>query len=342
MYGALIVCVLFFLSLGKGAGRVSQINIFNIPEGTVQLKQAMDEEGTLNPLLTRFYDNKLFFYGRLFSTFYSEHLSLDFLFVNNGLPIRYKIPFTGNLYPIEAPFLLLGFVFFLSEGIKSKKYHYLIPIFWLLIAPVPAALTWEDLPNIQRSSFMIPSLVIITSFGFYESLKLIKNIKIKKIMVVLIIAVLLQNFLYFQHNYFWRLKVHEPWHRSASEKDLIFTLTSLSRQYKKIVMTTDWNNNLIFYLFYLKFDPSLFQKLGSPREKNGLKFQIKSQLFVFETNPCPILDADLKHINRYKDTLFVVKSDNCQIPKQGEIIKTIYTPDGVPAFNLVRLHEIEG
>jgi len=135
----------------------------------------MDEEGTANPLITRFYDNKLIYFGRFFITFYSEHLSGDFLFVNNGNPIRYAVPYTGNLYLIQAPFLLLGFAFLLSGGLKSKKYLYLIPLAWLLIAPIPAGLTWEDLPNIQRSSLMIMPLVIISVFGFYETFFLPKR-----------------------------------------------------------------------------------------------------------------------------------------------------------------------
>src|SRR5581483_9922456 len=148
---ALVVLSLVLLSALQGNGRANQIGLFSIPGGTIQLKQAMDEEGTLNPLLTRFYDNKLFFYGRFFATFYSEHLNGDFLFVNTGSPVRYKIPFTGNFYMIEAPFFLLGLAFLLSEGIKKRRWEYLIPVAWLLISPIPAAVTWEDLPNVIRA-----------------------------------------------------------------------------------------------------------------------------------------------------------------------------------------------
>lgn len=333
---ALVLGLMLFLSIGGGNGRISQVSLLNIPGGTAELKHSMDEDGIQNPLFTRFYHNKLYFYGRLFLTFYSEHLSGDFLFVNNGYPIRYRMPWTGNLYLIEAPFLLLGFAILLSESIKSKKYLYLIPVVWLLIGPIPAALTWEDLPNVIRSSLMIPALTMIVAFGFYEFLKITKG-HIRTLLVIVIMLILFQNVAYFFHNYFYHSKIHEPWYRSAAEEDLVFTLAGLSKKYKEIIMTTERNNNLIFHLFYLKFDPATFQKLGSPREKDHLKFQN----MIFRYGSCPIADADLQNINLYKDTLFVVKTDDCKIPKQGEIIKTIRTPDGMPAFYLVHLHAIE-
>lgn len=332
VYVALLVGLLLFLTIGNGGGRVSQVSLLNIPGGTRDLKQGVDEDGTQNPLITRFYHNKLYFYGRHFLTFYSQHISGDFLFVNNGNPIRYKIPWTGNLYLIQIPFLLLGFAILLSEGIKNKKYLYLIPISWLFIGVVPAALTWEDIPNVIRANLMIPALITITAFGFYSAMELTKG-SLQKILIGVTVVFLFQNTSIFLHNYFHHSKTHEPWYRSASEAELVFTLEDLSKEYKEIVMTTERNNNLIFHLFYLKFDPAAFHRLGSPREADKLRFQNK----LFKHSGCPIREADLQHIEKYKDTLFVIKSDDCEIPQQGKIIKTLYTPDGSPSFHLVVL-----
>lgn len=330
IYVILIASVILFLTIGGGKGRASQVGLLNIPEGTKALKIAMDEEGTLNPILTRFYDNKLYFFGRLFLTFYSDHLTGEFLFVNTGLPVRYKIPFTGNLYLVGAPFLLIGLAILITEGLKKKKYIYLIPVAWLFLGLIPAALTWEDLPNVVRSSLAIPALMIITAFGFFESLLLLKG-KWKTILIIGSSLMLLQNFLYFYHNYFWRLKVHEPWHRSAAEPDLIFNVIRLSKNYSKIVMTTQNNNNLIFYLFYTKFDPATFQRLGSPREHDGLVFQN----LIYTYSDCPIR-GNPQSDAAYSNELFVDKPE-CPTPRNSQIVAEIRTPDGAPAFKLVKL-----
>ncbi|MBI3984709.1 MAG: glycosyltransferase family 39 protein [Candidatus Levybacteria bacterium] len=327
--------IFFFLSIGKGTGRVSEVSLLSIPGGTVHLKQAMDEEGTANPLITRFYSNKLIYYGRFFVTFYSQHLSGDFLFVNNGSPIRYWVPFTGNLYLIQAPFLLLGLAFLLTEGLKSKKYHYLIPVAWLLIAPIPAGLTWEDLPNIQRSSLMIIPLVIITVFGFVELLSLLKN-RLKILVIVIVILSLAHGFLYFYHNYFWRLRIHEPWHRGYATKELVFNIENIGKENPKakFIMTTQNYNNFIFYLFFTKFDPKTFQNLGSPKEENNLKFAN----LTYINDDCPIRGSS--DINAtVEPNIYYVGKPECPLPKNAEIVNVIRRSDGLPAFHIVKLND---
>ena len=325
--------LLFFLSVGKGTGRVEEVSLLSIPGGTVNLKHAMDEEGTANPLITRFYDNKLIYFGRFFITFYSEHLSGDFLFVNNGNPIRYAVPYTGNLYLIQAPFLLLGFAFLLSGGLKSKKYLYLIPLAWLLIAPIPAGLTWEDLPNIQRSSLMIMPLVIISVFGFYETFFLLKG-KIRAIFTILVFLALAYGFLYFCHNYFWRLKIEEPWFRGYATKQLVYYIEDLAKQnpQTKFIMTAQANNSFILYLFYSKFDPKTYQKLGSPHEADGLKFEN----LTYYNDSCPLRGTSTLNETVVPNTVYVDKPD-CPLPKNAEIINVIRTSDGLPAMNVIKL-----
>jgi len=335
------ICVflglVFFLSIGKGTGRVSEVSLLSIPGGTTTLKHAMDEEGTANPLITRFYNNKLLYYGSFFVTFYSQHLSGDFLFVNNGLPIRYKIPFTGNLYLIQAPFLILGLAFLIYEGLKNKKYNYLIPIIWLFLAPVPAGLTWEDIPNIQRSMFMIIPLVIISAFGFYE---LVNNLdrKIKYPIIIISALLLTYGFLIFCHNYFWRLKIEEPWHRGYAAKELVVNIEIITKQNPKakFIMTAQNYNNFIFYLFYSQYDPKKFQEKGSPREHDGLQFEN----LTYINDSCPLResmdDKQMKDPNLY----FVNKPD-CPLPSKAEILNVIRTSDGIPALNIVKIQQNE-
>ena len=328
----LIAAVVLFLTVGKGSGRVSNVGLMSIPGGTAQLKQAMDEEGTLNPLINRSYNNKLFYFGRFFLTFYTQHLSGDFLFVNNGYPVRYRMLHTGNLYIIMAPFLLLGFVKLLSDGFYGKKLLYLIPIGWLLIAPIPAGLTWEDLPNVIRASLLIPPLVVISAFGFVQTLELIKNRHVKIGILVICTLILAHNFLYFYHNYFWRSKIHEPWYRSTAVKELLFQVSLLSKDGQKIVMTTEKNNNLLFYLFYNKYDPKKFHEMGSPREHDGVKIEN----ITYTYSPCPISGNGDEDALGDTHTIFVDR-DDCALPRNATVLQTVRMPDGIPAYKIIQL-----
>lgn len=328
----LIFSLFLLLKISHGANRPADISIFNIPGGDKLVYQQIGEDGQQNPLITRFFHNKLFFYSRLFFESYSQHLSFDFLFVNNGLPIRYRVPWTGNLYLFYAPFLFMGISFLFFKSVKEKQWLFSLPLIWILLGAIPGGLTFEDVPNIQRSSLMIYPLIIITAYGFYEFMNLFSKHRIKRIILTISFVFLTYNYLYFYHNYFYHIKIHEPWHRSAAEKELIYQVSLLEQKYNKIVMTTDKNNNFIFYLFYNKFSPALFQKMGSPKEKDGLVFQ----KIIYTGNPCPLQGNPQNDLLEDENVIYVNR-DNCLLPKNAIVLNTLRTPDGIPTFKIVKL-----
>lgn len=322
---SIMMCLGIIFYSTKGTNRPLSVSIFNIPGGDRQLQQLIDEDGIQHPLITRFYHNKLYFYGRLFLSSYFQHFNGDFLFVNNGLPVRYKVLWAGNLYLIELPLLLLGFSTLLYTGVKQKKYHYLIPLVWLSLAAVPAGLTWEDIPNIQRSSLMIYGFSIVSAVGFYELINLSKKKSIRISLAGILLLFYTHNILLFLHQYFHHLKTNEPWHRSAASPALIKSLENFPKD-QQIIMTTDGNNNLNQYLFYTKFDPQTFHDLGAPREKDGLVINNITYTFA----KCPFVDNMMTN-----QTIYVNKAD-CKIPNTGELIETIYNPDFTPAYHILR------
>lgn len=335
MVGGFVILITFLvllLTAGHGTNRPFDVSIFHVPGGATELTQQTGEDGVQNPLITRFLHNKLYFFTRVFASSYFMNFSGEFLFVGNGKPIRYIVPWSGNMFPIELPFLILGFAILLSEAIKSKKYLYLIPVFWLLIGAVPGGLTWEDIPNIQRSSFMVPALLMIVSYGAIEMFGIFKG-RVRRILFILIALIFLQNVTYFLHNYFHHSLTHEPWNRSAAEPQLIFTVDNLAKTNKRIIMTTDRNNNFIFYLFYNKFDPALFQSMGSPKEKEGLIFKN----FVFTGNPCASLGDKEAYPMGTPDIIYV-NSSSCKVPEKAKVLSNITTPDGSPAFTIIKLN----
>ncbi len=335
LFISLIAILYLLFSVGKGEARPLTVSIFNFPMGTHDLEQQIGQDGNQNPYITRFFHNKVFYYGRIFLTNYFQHFDGDFLFVNNGLPVRYKVPWTGNLNLIDLPFLLFGFSVLLTEGIKNKKTFYLIPVLWLIVAAIPAGLTWEDIPNIQRSSLMLYGFLAITAFGINEFFQ-IPNKKVKPILLIVFLLFLTHNFFYFIHNYYYHARIYEPWHRSAAAKEVVFTVNELSKTYDTIRMTTQGNNNLVHHLFYNKFDPVLFKKMGSPREEENLRFG----KVIFTGNYCPLEGDPEKYATHYKKGIIYIDMPQCKLPKNAEIIKTIRHPDGIPAYYVVKLNPI--
>ena len=315
--------------------RPFDISIFHHQETQLVIIEQIREDN-LHPLIVRFFHNKLIGYGLAFLKNYSQHFTADFLFFKGGLPARYPIPWTGNFYLAEAWLMILGFCFLVSSGFRKKNLDYLLPIFWTIIGPLPAALTFEDIPNLQRSSLMLPGLVMITAYGLVELMKAVRPARLRKAILLLLTLALAYNFAFFLHHYFHHSLTHQPWHRNYGEKELIRSFQELSPQYQRIVTTSYDDNQLIFYLFYTQFDPQVFQDLGSPRDKNFLTFQ--NLTYVYDH--CP-LKGDEKNEAEGELGVLYVNIGPCQLPKNAEKIRSIRRTDDTEAFQLVRLRYLK-
>lgn len=327
----IVAIVAALLTYTKGTVRPLDISIFNLPGGAGEVRQQIAQDGDQPILLSRFFHNKLRHYGRVFLHNYFQHLSGEFLFVTNGSPIRYSVPWSGNLYLVELPFLLFGSSLLLVEAIRRKRLLYLVPLAWVLVGAVPAGLTVDDIPNIQRASLMIPGLVAISAFGFYQTLALFRMER-RGFVAVGVGVMLGASALTFFHNYFHHLKTDEPWHRSAAVPDLLFTLSDLSKSYKKVIMTSQGNNNFIHFLFYTKVDPAYFYSLGSPREHEGLTFG----KYEYVGNKCPLGGDSEGRVTEPSHVLFVNHFD-CKVPVNAETLKIIRHPDGTGAYRILRI-----
>ncbi|MCX6745055.1 MAG: glycosyltransferase family 39 protein, partial [Candidatus Parcubacteria bacterium] len=87
---------------------------------------------------------------------YFSHLNPIFLFFNATLPCFVK--YFGLIQLYELPFIILGLVLIL---IKSQPASHKFIIFWLLAAPLPAALTIENIPHPLRFVSALPVFEII-------------------------------------------------------------------------------------------------------------------------------------------------------------------------------------
>jgi 4-amino-4-deoxy-L-arabinose transferase-like glycosyltransferase len=331
---AIIITSLSIIALGSGTTRPLAISIFNAPQTNNLLHEQIAEDGGQNILLTRIFHNKGQNYLSVFLGNYFQYFSGDFLFIKGGLPKRYIVPWSGNMYLIEAPFLIVGLSFLIVEFIKNRKLSYGIPFLWLFLGPIPGAFTFEDIPNIQRTIMMLPALLTITALGIDISLTYIFK-KQKKIFLTVIGIIFIYNITSFLHNYFHHSFTFQPWYRSYGEKELVTAVSTYSHLYPQVITTSQNDNNLIFYLFYQKTSPPYFQSLGSPRDKDGLTF--KNILFTYAH--CPLNAAKNSPANGKLNTIYVNLGE-CLIPTNAKVLQTIMLPDNTVAFRLLLLSSL--
>lgn len=330
---ALIFALGLIFIFSRGSNRATDISIFNSPFSQLVLDEKIREDGNQPSIITRLWHNKASEYFSTASENYFQHFTGDFLYTKGGLPVRYQVPWTGNFYLIEAPFFIIGLSFLVYKLINKQSLLFGLPIIWLVLGPLPAAPTFEDIPNIVRSIMLLPSIIIITSFGFIETLNLIKNNLIQKIVIFFCLIILAYSLTLFLHNYFHHSLTHQPWYRNVGEKELTETAKQLSENGTKIYMSTALDNNISFYLFFWKIDPRFYQNLGSPRDHSGMEFEN----LIFIHNDCP-LEANRNGLAEGNPDIYYVNRGECQMPLNTEEIKSIKRTDNSVAFRIIKIN----
>lgn len=143
----LILTIVLLLS-PIGRGRLSQVIFYKNPKAAAKLQELpFADKG--NIAIARIFHNKAVVYSRELVANYLQYFSPDFLFLRGGYPERYATPETGLIYVVFALPLIIG-IAFLLQGSQLGS----LAIVWLLVSPLPAVLTYEDIPSVTRASFI--------------------------------------------------------------------------------------------------------------------------------------------------------------------------------------------
>lgn len=318
---------LVFLITG-GVGRFTQVNIFKAPEVRLVMEEQIREDGSMNISIpaTRLFHNKVINYSNALISNYFEYFSGNFLFIQGGLPVWYKVPSMGLIYLIEFPFIVLGVFYLLFSKDKLHK----LPLIWLLLAPITASITVDDIPNVQRAIVMFPMLELIAAYGIVRFLERFSQIKYKIIFSV--VAVLfVYNFSYFIHQYFIQAQIHRNWYRYEGFAKMMEIVKKDYSNSDKIVVSKSFGGIYPLVLFYMQYNPDTYQKEGSPKDMPGKGFG----KFFFVTSACPSFDRDpnVPKVNK----LIFIDNGTCPSYKSLKFLKHTYVnrKDGTQAFRIV-------
>lgn len=288
----IIVPLMLILSSHSLSQRIRMLSIFQNPGTQMVLNEQIREDGTAaNRLITRIFHNKAINYSATFLQNYSKHFSYDFLFTDSGLPDRYRVPQMGLLYLLDFPLIIFGLI----KLINKEKKGALLLIGWVLLAPVGSALTFDDIPNLQRTLIIFPALSIITAFGLLEFWKTIKHIKFGYFIKILLVSVIFYSFLFYMHQYYVHQIAHRPWYRQEGYKQMVAKVNELLPGYKKAVITDSESSPEIFFLFYSLYDPQKIQ--AEAKNIEWKTTSIKFGKYTLSSSECPL------HTDTYADPL---------------------------------------
>lgn len=326
LFLSILTLILVFIVKG-GTGRFGQVNIFGFPETKLIMAEQIREDGVAGSRIvtTRLFHNKIINYSLSFISNYFDYFTGQFLFIKGGLPNWYLVPGMGLIYLVEFPFIITGIIFLAV----NKKQIYKIPIIWLLVAPLTASITMDDVPNLQRSVVMLPVIEIIAAYGFYSFINSRKGMG-KFVMLSFLTILFILNFAYFLHQYFVHTKTHRTWYRNNGFNKMIKTVYESYNDYDRIIVTKSTGGIYPLILFYTKFDPALYQKEGSSKDEEYTGFG----KFFFVPQSCPSVDKDDKFP---KGRFIYVDNGTCPDNSTlGDKKKTfINREDGTKAFRIV-------
>ncbi len=348
IYLVLIVTPVIYVLLSPQLSfRIRSLSIFQNPLTQLVLEEQLREDGVKNVSIftARAFHNKISNYSSTFVKNYFDHFSFNFLFNDLGLPIRYKVPSMGLLYIIDLLFILSGVYFLIKE--KEKL---LLILGWILIVPIGSGLTFDDIPNLQRTLLVFPALSILIAFGFINILNnaviLNKKFRFASLIIGAIFSfIIIYNFFFYIHQYHIHQVVHQPWYRQEGYRDLVYTINSQYKIYEKIVITDSNSAPTIFLAFYSKYDPLKLQAIIKDTNKTNYG-SISFDKYEITEEKCPLAQlVSIDPISKVKTTTLrgvkntlYINDQGCPIPKEGvKVVAQIKRPDNTVAFTLLSL-----
>lgn len=254
-----IISLPIVLSLLFGqTGRLKVFSIFSNSRSDSFLQnmfiQSNEKKWGLNYFLfhSDSYDTFRGILGRWFN-----HFSGRFLFFEGDWPNpRHSAPYQGMLLMSDLLLLLYGLFDTLKNKLTKEK---LFIILWLILAPLPAVLTRDQVHAVRALNMAIP-LIFIIAFGLNSLMNVIYENKYKSVLILVGSLVYLGGILYFFDAYF----VHVPSHNSKlweyGYKQIVQTITPIQNNYETIKIQQSFSQPYIYFLFYQKYDPAKYQK----------------------------------------------------------------------------------
>lgn len=299
--------------------------------GTQQnrLQELLVEAGTspvrIPSIITRSFHNKFRISLEDFLYRYSNHFSPKFLFFEGEAAIE-RIPDMGVLPLIFIFFLPFGFLTILNYTNKQSS---LFVLAWMIISPLPSALTLGE-PHINRGSLMIVPLSIISAYGFYQFINLFSG-RLKTASLFIITSLFFFNSFYSLNQIFVQKPVNKPWYTEQVNKEMVSEVFKLKDRYAAVAIP---KNEYMFFLFYQKISPPDFIKRASireaTRENSWDRVERLDNIYFNMAYDCPKGGK----IN----VLYICKGAN--IPQNSKLLKVIRYWDNVPAYTFLEFYPL--
>lgn len=297
-----------------------------LDEGAINYLEQSRNISALNPLLTNLIYNKITYFVFSFAANYFKHFSVQFLALLGGSNYQFSLQGMGLIYLIELPFLIYGFIRLLKQKIGW------IFLAWLLIAPIPSALTREA-PHALRSIFMLGAIQVVAAFGFLKFIEILDKKKIfLNLCLGLIVLFLISNAIVYYKSYFTSYPIAYSYAWQYGYKEAVGKISENYDKYPRIYMTKKYGEPHIFYLFFTKYDMGYYQE-----NKTLIRYSKSNWRWVDNLDKIIFVnDWEMVEILKNQKNALVITSPE-SVPQNGRKIDTIKFLDGKDAFEIFEI-----
>ena len=314
-----------FVNAQASNSRLSMVTIFSDPTVINSSIERIDYDQNNNDLLGFILHNRRIVYSLAIAKGYLDHFNPGFLFIHGDGGIQHHAVDMGMLYLWELPFILAGLYILMNR----RNRYALTLILLFLLAPLPSAIT-TGTPHPIRAIALMPIFHIFTAIGavfiFLRILKM-RTILGRVILLFIIGLSLLFNFAYYMHQYYVHTSIEYGYFWQYGYKEALSYAKGNEKKFKNIIMTYEYDQPYIYYLFYNKIDPVWYQK-NWDFNKNGTIDRFKRVVGRYT----------FRNIEYSKDVNIpnaLLIGTPKEIPDNAKVIKTIRFPDGKTAFKIV-------
>ena len=332
LVGAAIIGVITILPLvcfistnPQALVRVKATSIFSnqtqLLKGTIS---RLNDDKTQHDIVGLVLDNRRVIYLKSFIESYIVHFDIKWLFLTKDVN-RHHAPRAGQLYLFTLLFLFIG-IYQLLFGEFNRKTKMLV-FAWVLIAPIPASVTFE-VPHSVRTLNILPALQVLIAVGIVYSYSFIARYKKFKTSILICVSVFaLGNILYYFDQYFVQQNYFNAIDWQYGYEKTIPQVDEIKKNYNKIIVSDKqpMDKSYIYFLFYLKYPSDQYQRLSLANSNSD------HVSHDFDKYNFKVFDWE-KEKNKER-TLFVGSSSD--FPDNIVSIKKIYYPDGKTAMLLV-------
>lgn len=257
---------------------------------------------------------------------YFSFYSPEWLFLKGDPILRHSTNTVGTLYPFLLPFLLLGIYHFYRFGSPHLKLYLTL---WLLISPIPAAITKDGGGYLLRAVTMVPVLVLWSAIG-------LSKIRTKWLPIFCLVALYSVGRFFIEYHFVYPVQAFHSFEYGFKELAKFQT----DNKNSSILMVWQGSNQDLLFRIYQNTLPDAFYFPPKQFSLGKSEFYMTKDNLVFSAIKSSADLAEFQAMFKFEylvipDPYFYIFSPSVELKKR--LVKEIMYPNKTVAFSIYKL-----